>query len=199
MRASSRSPDGSSPDELRPKRPSISERVASFVPFTKQKKAAAALRRTTEDAPSTSPETPVPRASSLGDTPSTEGSRERANTRGRSNSMQTELLYDQLMKRGHEANAADKITESRRNFQAAAQLRNTPQAALSAANMALKLGQPGVARDEYLEIQRRVDAGELTPLSDAHAQMLKRKLGEAQKALGGSDGAGAPSGDDAYI
>ena len=55
--------------------------------------------------------------------------------------------------------------------------------------MALKLGQPGVARDEYLALQRRVDAGELTPLSDAHKAMLERKIGEAAKALGSDESA----------
>ena len=93
------------------------------------------------------------------------------------------------MRRGHEANKRRDLQAARRHFQNAAALLGKPQAILSAANMALKLGQPGVARDEYLALQRRVDAGELTPLSDAHKAMLERKIGEAAKALGSDESA----------
>ena len=94
-----------------------------------------------------------------------------------------------LMRRGHEANKRRDLQAARRHFQNAAALLGKPQAILSAANMALKLGQPGVARDEYLALQRRVHAGELTPLSDAHKAMLERKIGEAAKALGSDESA----------
>ena len=193
-RASSSSPDNTSPSssEGRAKRPSISERVASFRPFAMKgsKARASAGRRTMEEPPTASPPAALPRSNSASPDLNPDGGRERApSLRARSASVQSELLYDQLMKRGHEANAANKVTEARRNFQAAAALRNTPAAALSAANMALKLGQPGVARDEYLALQRRVDAGELTPLSDAHKAMLERKIGEAAKALGSDESA----------
>ena len=88
-----------------------------------------------------------------------------------------------LMRRGHEANKRRDLQAARRHFQNAAALLGKPQAILSAANMALKLGQPGVARDEYLALQKSVEAGEKPKLEKPIAEMLKRKLAEANNRI----------------
>ena len=81
-----------------------------------------------------------------------------------------------LVEKGHEANARGDFGAARELFLRAhaAQGKAGPQ--LSAANMALKLGDSGVALREYEALLLRAD------LSEAHRQACHRKIGEAMRA-----------------
>ena len=81
-----------------------------------------------------------------------------------------------LVEKGHEANARGDFETARALFLRAhaAQGRAGPQ--LSAANMALKMGDGGVALREYEALLLRSD------LSEQHRQACHRKIGEAMRA-----------------
>ena len=76
------------------------------------------------------------------------------------------------MEAGHRANSRDDYVEARRNFRAAFELEGKAVAQISAANMALKLGNVEEAMQEYTVVLQRTD------LADNHRTLVENKLSE---------------------
>ena len=74
------------------------------------------------------------------------------------------------MEAGHRANKRDDYFEARRNFRAAFELEGKAVAQISAANMALKLGNVEEAMQEYTVVLQRTD------LADNHRTLVENKL-----------------------
>ena len=85
------------------------------------------------------------------------------------------LSAEELFKRGHQANGEGDVATARAQFLAAFELERSPKAQLSAANMALKLGESDVALREYEALLLRPD------LAPEHRQAVHTKIGVAMR------------------
>lgn len=85
------------------------------------------------------------------------------------------LSAEELSKRGHQANGEGDVAAARAHFLAAFELEGSPKAQLSAANMALKLGESDVALREYEALLQRPD------LAPEHRQAVHTKIGVAMR------------------
>ena len=85
------------------------------------------------------------------------------------------LSAEELFKRGHQANGEGDVAAARAHFLAAFELEGSPKAQLSAANMALKLGESDVALREYEALLLRPD------LAPEHRQAVHTKIGVAMR------------------
>ena len=92
--------------------------------------------------------------------------------------VEAEAAY--CMQEGHAANARGQFEEAWRWFNRSHELAPRPAARVSAANMALKLGDAEHAMSEYLDV---MEEGSLA----GGREMLQRKLREASKSLVSSD------------